>query len=195
MSETPAGQRGDAAIHLVGYFEAAPANAEAALAALRANGAADARSGASSARLFREIARPNRFVSETVVADATDIGAMRAILVAGLDRLLIAPPDLRPHRRWLASPAAVQGGSDAVHVYTHVDVPPPCLEALQALLPPFVEASRREAGARRFDLLQSTERPNHQTLVETNFNISEAARRLGMHRRTLARKLEKRQVK
>lgn len=35
----------------------------------------------------------------------------------------------------------------------------------------------------------------HQMLVETNFNISEAARRLGMHRRTLARKLEKRQVK
>lgn len=35
----------------------------------------------------------------------------------------------------------------------------------------------------------------HQTLVETGFNISEAARRLGMHRRTLARKLEKRQVR
>ncbi|CCB67943.1 response regulator transcription factor [Hyphomicrobium sp. B1] len=35
----------------------------------------------------------------------------------------------------------------------------------------------------------------HQILVETNFNISEAARRLGMHRRTLARKLEKRRVK
>lgn len=35
----------------------------------------------------------------------------------------------------------------------------------------------------------------HQTLVETDFNISEAARRLGMHRRTLARKLEKQQVK
>jgi two-component system, response regulator RegA len=35
----------------------------------------------------------------------------------------------------------------------------------------------------------------HRTLAETGFNISEAARRLGMHRRTLARKLEKRQVK
>ena len=35
----------------------------------------------------------------------------------------------------------------------------------------------------------------HQTLIETEFNISEAARRLGMHRRTLARKLEKRPVK
>ncbi|MCK0195857.1 response regulator transcription factor [Ancylobacter sp. 6x-1] len=34
----------------------------------------------------------------------------------------------------------------------------------------------------------------HETLVETDFNISEAARRLGMHRRTLARKLEKKQV-
>ncbi|MEN5082011.1 response regulator transcription factor [Bosea sp. TWI1241] len=34
----------------------------------------------------------------------------------------------------------------------------------------------------------------HETLAETGFNISEAARRLGMHRRTLARKLEKRRV-
>lgn len=35
----------------------------------------------------------------------------------------------------------------------------------------------------------------HQTLAETGFNISETARRLGMHRRTLARKLGKLQVK
>jgi two-component system, response regulator RegA len=35
----------------------------------------------------------------------------------------------------------------------------------------------------------------HEMLVETGFNISEAARRLGMHRRTLARKLGKRRVK
>jgi len=35
----------------------------------------------------------------------------------------------------------------------------------------------------------------HETLVDTQFNISETARRLGMHRRTLARKLEKRRLK
>jgi two-component system response regulator RegA len=35
----------------------------------------------------------------------------------------------------------------------------------------------------------------HEVLAETDFNISEAARRLGMHRRTLARKLEKRRIK
>ena len=35
----------------------------------------------------------------------------------------------------------------------------------------------------------------HETLAETGFNISETARRLGMHRRTLARKLGKQFVK
>ncbi|AUW59882.1 two-component system response regulator [Sphingobium sp. SCG-1] len=35
----------------------------------------------------------------------------------------------------------------------------------------------------------------HAVLAQSDFNISEAARRLGMHRRTLARKLEKRQIR
>lgn len=35
----------------------------------------------------------------------------------------------------------------------------------------------------------------HRTLAESDFNVSETARRLGMHRRTLARKLEKRPVR
>jgi len=35
----------------------------------------------------------------------------------------------------------------------------------------------------------------HETLADTDFNISETARRLGMHRRTLARKLGKQRVK
>ncbi len=34
-----------------------------------------------------------------------------------------------------------------------------------------------------------------QTLVETDFNLPETARRLGMHRRPLARTLEKRQLR
>ena len=34
----------------------------------------------------------------------------------------------------------------------------------------------------------------HQTLADTGFNVSEAARRLGLHRRTLARKLDKRHL-
>jgi two-component system response regulator RegA len=34
----------------------------------------------------------------------------------------------------------------------------------------------------------------HETLVDADFNVSETARRLGMHRRTLARKLAKRRL-
>jgi len=34
----------------------------------------------------------------------------------------------------------------------------------------------------------------NEVLADTGFNVSETARRLGMHRRTLARKLEKRQI-
>ncbi|MBR0692083.1 response regulator transcription factor [Bradyrhizobium lablabi] len=52
-----------------------------------------------------------------------------------------------------------------------------------------------EVGARPTSIKTLEWERIHQTLIETDFNISEAARRLGMHRRTLARKLEKRQVK
>ncbi len=64
------------------------------------------------------------------------------------------------------------------------------------------EAFSKAAGDARVAL---SERPTslknleweriHEMLVETGFNISETARRLGMHRRTLARKLGKRRVR
>ncbi|MGY3531943.1 response regulator transcription factor [Bradyrhizobium sp. USDA 4452] len=52
-----------------------------------------------------------------------------------------------------------------------------------------------EVGARPTSIKTLEWERIHQTLIETEFNISEAARRLGMHRRTLARKLEKQRVK
>ena len=167
-------EKAEGPVHLVAYFECAAGDVAATLAQLRRRRAAALRARAVSWALFGEIARPNRLVAEVVVA-AADAEAARQRLAADIDGLLIAPPDVRPHRRWLASLAAVDAGPAAVHVFTHVDVPPPRLAALQALLTPFVEASRREAGVLRFDLLQSTERPNHQTLVEAWEN--EEARR------------------
>lgn len=47
-------------------------------------------------------------------------------------------------------------------------------------------------AARRTSIKQLEWERIQQTLAEVDFNISEAARRLGMHRRTLARKLQKR---
>ena len=52
-----------------------------------------------------------------------------------------------------------------------------------------------EVGARRSSIKTLEWEHIHETLAESDFNISEAARRLGLHRRTLARKLEKRRIK
>lgn len=52
-----------------------------------------------------------------------------------------------------------------------------------------------ELGARPTSIKTLEWERIHQTLADADFNISEAARRLGIHRRTLARKLLKRQVK
>jgi len=54
---------------------------------------------------------------------------------------------------------------------------------------PSVEAASRPTSIKNLEWERI-----HETLVDTGFNISETARRLGMHRRTLARKLEKRRV-
>ena len=51
-----------------------------------------------------------------------------------------------------------------------------------------------EVGARPTSIKTLEWERIHQTLIETDFNISEAARRLGMHRRTLTRKLGKRHL-
>ena len=50
-------------------------------------------------------------------------------------------------------------------------------------------------GARQTSLKTLEWERIHKTLAETDFNVSETARRLGMHRRTLARKLEKRPLR
>lgn len=57
------------------------------------------------------------------------------------------------------------------------------------------EAQPLPAAASRPTSIKTLEMERiHEVLAETGFNISETARRLGMHRRTLARKLAKRWV-
>lgn len=57
------------------------------------------------------------------------------------------------------------------------------------------EAQPLPAAATRPTSIKTLEMERiHEVLAETGFNISETARRLGMHRRTLARKLAKRWV-
>ena len=108
---------------------------------------------------FREIGQAHRFVilqGRTGSEGSVDLDSLPGLL---------APADRRLHRPYDVQPSLPMSPSDLI-VLTHIDVPPPCLPALEALYRPFMAASRAEAGATCCDLLQSPTRPNHFTLVE-----------------------------
>ena len=63
-----------------------------------------------------------------------------------------------------SSDAAAAKG--AVYVVSHVDVPPPKKDDVIAALNPLADASRKDAGNQRFEVVQQTSRPNHFTVVE-----------------------------
>ena len=121
-------------------------------------------------QLLREIGQAHRFaIVQTWSGEAEPQAAIQESSAIALDfsslPLLLAPADIRPHRPYAVRPSQQMSVSDLI-VLTHVDVPPPCLPALEELYRPFMTASRAETGARCFDLLQSPTRPNHFTLVE-----------------------------
>lgn len=68
-------------------------------------------------------------------------------------------------------------------------------DEIEAALRASPEGDAAVGGAARPSSLRTVEMEHiHQVLAACDFNVSEAARRLGMHRRTLARKLEKRHL-
>jgi len=157
-------------IGVVTYVETNPSSAQAAIKALRAYRDATAKeAGAASVAVYREIRRPNRFVINEAWKDfaSFDAHAKASTLGSAMKAADLAPPDSRMHTDWSAAPAK-PAGAGAIYVFTHIDVSPPQLAGLQAILPAFIEKSRAEKGALRVDLLQAlAPKRNHQTLAET----------------------------
>lgn len=67
----------------------------------------------------------------------------------------------------VGSPAAGARPGGAIHVIAHVDAAPRPQVDAPGLLRGLAEASRKEAGNLRFDVLQQVGRPNHFTVLET----------------------------
>lgn len=155
------------ALYAVTYLEVFVASAGAAAAGLREH-AARCRSvdGNLGCEALAEAGRPDRFAIVEAWRDAAarDPASIET-LEAGLAPHLAAPLDHRPSLGFDVAPAR-PGGEPAVFVLTHVDVVPPAKEAGLALLVDLARASRKEAGARRVDVLQQDNRANHLTLVE-----------------------------
>lgn len=158
-------------VHEVAYVEAASEAADAVAAAL-GDLVSDiaGTDGALGFLTLRETGRPARFAMLGVWRDALSRDRAGAAMAAWQDRMaprLAAPFDRRPSSGFeTAGDPVTPSPGDAIHVLTHVDVPPPSKDICVGLLHRLIAASRREPGMLRFDALQQENRPNHFTLVE-----------------------------
>jgi quinol monooxygenase YgiN len=179
-------------VSVVGYIEIIASRVPEALPALRAyRDASGKEAGATAVQIFREDAMPSRFLlletwRDQAAYDAHLKAASVTDLVMKLRPIQSAPPHMIAHRNFSVAPApAAALPPNTVYVMTHIDVPPPQLEALTGHYGPYVTASRRDRGMLRFDVLQNAARTNHFTVVEawagqTNFDAHKAA----VHTRT-----------
>lgn len=165
------------AVHVVTYLDIAPAQVAKARPLLQAYRAAVGKAqGSAGVELFQEIGRPGRIVVRETWMDqrAFDVHGKAdaaTALAAGLKPLALAPPDQRVHLDFAsgAGPAKgsqTQAAGRAVHVFSHVDVPPPRQSELEPLLRAVQAESLKAPASVRFDVLQQSSRKNHFTVVE-----------------------------
>jgi quinol monooxygenase YgiN len=179
-------------VYVVAYIEIISSAVPEALTALRAYRDASGREpGAAGVQIYREDAMPSRFVvletwRDQAAYDAHLMAASSTELAMKLRPVQSAPPQVIAHRAFsVAPPPAAALPPNTVYVITHIDVPPPQLQALTGHYGPYVMASRRDRGMLRFDVVQNAARTNHFTVVEawagqTNFDAHKAA----VHTRT-----------
>jgi quinol monooxygenase YgiN len=165
-------------VYVITFFEAGAASAPKAIAQLRPFAAATRKQDGNQGFLaLQEIARPSRFAILEVWRDKPAVEAHAAALAAlrdQLQQLFASPFDTRTNYGpsviglSVAGPAigAEPGGGNPVYVLTHVDVFPAGKDQTIDLLKQLADASRKESGNLRFDVLQQEGRANHLPLVE-----------------------------
>lgn len=161
------------AVLVVTYLDIAPDNMAKAKPLLQLYRDASVKStGSAGAELFQEIGRPGRIVVRETWADQKAFEAhgksqAATALATGLKPLELAPPDQRIHLDFASGAGSAKAASGAVHVFSHVDVPPPRQGDLEPMLRAVQAASVKAATSVRFDVLQQSSRKNHFTVVET----------------------------
>ena len=161
---------GDPAYHTVAYVETSSSTAATAARALAAYREATLKlDGAVRVDTFEQIGRPAHWVvletwRDQKTFDARDAGP-RLRLTEALASVRISGYDERPYKTLSVAPSRDAGGAAAVSVISHVDVAPN--PAVPPMLTRLAEASRKEPGNLRFDVLQHMMRANHFTVVET----------------------------
>ena len=172
MQRAQAERPPDAAIYAVTYFDIIPADFAKAVAVLRPFVQATRKeNGNVEFTLLDEIARNGRMAMIEAWRDKAAFETHRMAverLANKLQLFFAAPFDTRQFVPLSLEPRADNANlGSAMYVLTHIDVFPAGKDEATLLVKGFVEASRKNKGAERFDALVWNAHPNHFELVET----------------------------
>jgi quinol monooxygenase YgiN len=174
-AQTPAAAPNpNAPVYVVSYIDILPAMKAQAMTLLKQFRAACAKEdGNQRCEAVQRLEQQNEFAvleiwkdQATFRAHATGAGAQ---LRDKLKPLLASPYDERIHTAFSVVPPQPAPTARIVYAITHIDVipVPPILEKALPLLGPAAEASRKETGNARLEVLQQlAPRTNHFTIVE-----------------------------
>lgn len=162
----------EAPVSIATYLEVMAPSTDAAVSMLAKEAAATRKDdGNRLAQVLVEVGKDNRFVAREIWKDQQAYEAHTKTehtrhFREQLATVQTSPPDERVHNVLVIGPAKPAQPSAAVHVVTHVDVPPPRKDDVIALLRQLTDDSVKEPGNLMFEVVQQTSRPNHFTVVE-----------------------------
>jgi autoinducer 2-degrading protein len=161
----------DGAAYSVAYVDIVPASRTAAIAAIKQYRDASRKDGGfQRIELFEQAGRPAHFCIIETWASSKDIDAHAASANSKdfrtkIDSMRLSDYDQRPYKTLSLGAARNGGTSRSTIVITHVDIGGQGTNAAD-LLRKLAEASRKEEGNVRFDVLQHAMRANHFTVIE-----------------------------
>jgi quinol monooxygenase YgiN len=159
----------DTRFYAVAYVEAMASASPKAIALLKQYRDTSAKQdGYVSIEFFEQIGRPGHFAVFEVwrdqkAFDARDASAQKQLRDT-LQPMRVSDYDQRPYKTISVDDRRGRLQGSSVAVIAHVDVAPNPQVAV--ILKDLAEASRKEAGNVRFDVVQHTMRANHFTVVE-----------------------------
>ena len=163
----------DAAVHAVSYVDLLPSGRASMVAALEQYRDASRKDdGYVRFDLLEQVGWPGHFaIVETwrdqKAFDAHGTAAHTKQYLDALQPIRVSGYDQRPYRTLTAAPPTGAGNADTVYIVAHVDIAGQGAQAeAPGLLRRLAEASRKEPGNLRFDVLQHMMRANHYTVVE-----------------------------
>jgi quinol monooxygenase YgiN len=165
------GAPADQTFYAVSYVETRSASAKTAIDAFRRyRDASRMNDGFGRIELFEQIGRPGHFVvletwRDQKGFDARD-PAIQKELLAALESIRVSGYDQRPYKALATASGPATGDGSSVYVISHVDIAPQSQIPAPEVLRKQAEASRKEPGNLRFDVVQHTMRGNHFTVIE-----------------------------